>query len=201
MKQLFRQLTLVLTLTLSVAGLHAQGNPAEVNWRDARITDVGAFLMDLEMKVVENPATHKTDTIMTDHSRIVWESEGVDVTDVNKNAFLKGEAVNLAEVSTGDVAIDSLVNSARKGMRRAKAEGQSGCLDDFAFNAFYYNVFKFEYPSVDANGNPITLSAMAACPTKDGTSRVNNVILGTHITITADSERPSAQNHNFRQAD
>ena len=186
---------------LSVTGLNAQNNRTNVNWRDARITDVGAYMIDIEIKVVEDPVTHHVDTIGIDRSRFVWASEGIDVTDVDKNTFVQGEQLVIDEINTGDAVVDSLYNTNRKGLRRVAAEGQSGCLFDAVFNKFYYNVFKFEYPSVDADGNPIMLSAMAACPPKSGTSRVNNVILGTHITITADKQRPSAQNDNFKQDD
>lgn len=201
MKHSLSLMTLVLSLMLSVSGLNAQNHPTDVNWRDARITDVGAFLVDLEIKVVEDPVTHKTSTIETDRSRIVWASEGFDVTDVDKNAFHNGEKLDCAEFITGDAATDSLLNSARKNIRKVMPKEQSGNLHDLAFNNFSYNVFKFEYPSIDADGNPITLSAMAACPTKDNTSRVNNVILGTHITITSNKQCPSAQDDGFKQDD
>ena len=61
-------------------------------------------------------------------------------------------------------------------------------------------MFSFEYPSVDADGNPITLSAMCACPL-GGVKRINNIILGTHITITANRERPSAQTADWNTKD
>lgn len=201
MKYPLKLMSLVLSLVFSVGGLHAQNNSVAVNWRDARITDVGAYLIDLEMKVVEDPVTHKIDTIETNNSRIVWASEGIDVVNVENNSFFKGEELDIHEFNTGDDDVDAILNSTRKGLRRVSAKEQNGCLHDIAFDKFYYNVFKFEYPSVDADGNVVTLSAMAACPPKDGTTRVNNVILGTHITITADYQRPSAQDDNFKQDD
>lgn len=45
------------------------------------------------------------------------------------------------------------------------------------------------------------LSAIGACPVPSIATRVNNVVLGTHITITSDRERPSANTENFKPDD
>ena len=50
--------------------------------------------------------------------------------------------------------------------------------------------FRFFYPSVNAQGEPITLSALAAFPDEDP-EHINNVIIGCHITITSNKEAPS----------
>ena len=44
--------------------------------------------------------------------------------------------------------------------------------------------FNFNYPSINADGEPILLSANAAMPDED-CSEINNVIIGCHVTITS----------------
>lgn len=50
--------------------------------------------------------------------------------------------------------------------------------------------FNYNYPSINAEGEPVLLSANAAMPDED-CSAVNNVIIGCHITITSNKECPS----------
>ena len=50
--------------------------------------------------------------------------------------------------------------------------------------------FNFNYPSINADGEPILLSANAAMPDED-CSEINNVIIGCHVTITSNKECPS----------
>lgn len=99
MKQNSMILVLMLTMLLTATVVQAQTGLHKVNWRDARITDVGAYVMDMRVR------------------------------------------------------------------------------------------------------KPITLSAMCACPTNDDVSRINNIILGTHITITADSQCPSNRTNGWGQDD
>lgn len=55
--------------------------------------------------------------------------------------------------------------------------------------------FVFKYPSINAKGEPIVLSALACMP-DDDCDYVNNVIIGCHATITANRECPSMNSHN-----
>ena len=50
--------------------------------------------------------------------------------------------------------------------------------------------FTYTYPSVNADGEPVTLSAMACMPDED-CKHINNVIIGCHVTITSNKECPS----------
>ncbi len=50
--------------------------------------------------------------------------------------------------------------------------------------------FTYTYPSVNAEGEPVTLSAMACMPDED-CDHINNVIIGCHVTITSNKECPS----------
>jgi len=68
------------------------------------------------------------------------------------------------------------------------------------FATFEYYVFTFEYPSVDADGQEVMLSGIAACPTKDA-DEVRDVVIGTHATITANHQSPSAQTKGFKKDD
>ena len=78
---------------------------------------------------------------------------------------------------------------------------QSGNMMEEFLSNFYYYVFRFEYPSVDADGNEVMLSGIAACPPKELASEVNNIVIGAHVTITADNQRPSAQIDGFKRDD
>ena len=50
--------------------------------------------------------------------------------------------------------------------------------------------FTYNYPSVNAEGEEVTLSALACMP-DDDCDYVNNVIIGCHVTITSNKECPS----------
>jgi len=50
--------------------------------------------------------------------------------------------------------------------------------------------FNYNYPSINADGEPILLSANAAMPDED-CKVINNVIIGCHITIASNKECPS----------
>lgn len=200
-------LLLAVLLAMSMIAA-AQGERNLVDWRQARITDVGAYMTSIELKVTENQVAHRSDTIDVDHSRMVWQSQGVDVFHIENNDFYKkGTPLSEVTTKTSDARTDSLVASMSRHVRRqvdvegpSYPQGQSGNLFSDIFNDFHYNVFTFEYPSIDANGKPVVLSAIAACP-RGGVAHVNNVVLGTHVTITADRQRPSNQTKGFDTED
>lgn len=66
----------------------------------------------------------------------------------------------------------------------------------FGSNAVLYS---YKYPSVDANGNKVVLSALMGLPTKIFVGGVlaspNNLIIGCHETITSNYECPTNYNH------
>ena len=53
---------------------------------------------------------------------------------------------------------------------------------------YWYN---FNYPSINAEGETVTLSALACMPDED-CDYINNVIIGCHVTITSNKECPSS---------
>lgn len=191
----------LLLLLLVATSAMAQNDGSNIG--PARITGVGRFLTDIEIRVDSNFVTGELDTTVIDNSRIVWEADGVDLKHIENNSFFReGEQITTEEINTGDEQVDSLITHVRSRMRKVGDwVYRSGCLHDVVFTDFYYSVFTFEYPSIDANGNPIMLSAIAAAPQENATSRVNNVVLGTHITITADYQRPSARHGKWEKDD
>ena len=50
--------------------------------------------------------------------------------------------------------------------------------------------FRYLYPSMGADGQPIVFSALAAFPDEDP-GYTNNVVVGCHVTITSNKEAPS----------
>ena len=72
----------------------------------------------------------------------------------------------------------------RRGPRKSGFEYQD---KDWWLDMWWFN---YTYPSVNANGEPVTLSAMACMPDED-CNYINNVIIGCHVTITSNKECPS----------
>ena len=62
--------------------------------------------------------------------------------------------------------------------------------DHYKNNWNGYEYYRYTYPSISAKGEPITLTALAAMPTKY-TTPINNIILGCHVTITDNASAPS----------
>ena len=75
--------------------------------------------------------------------------------------------------------------------RRATSTSQiEGKIHD-NFDKVTIYTFKFTYESVNSKGETVTLSGRAAYPNPKRTSEVNNMLIGTHVTITADNQCPS----------
>lgn len=59
-------------------------------------------------------------------------------------------------------------------------------------------LYSYTYPSVDADGNEVTLSSLMAVPTKmlidNVDAKPNNLIIGCHVTITSNYECPTEYN-------
>lgn len=59
-------------------------------------------------------------------------------------------------------------------------------------------LYSYTYPSVDADGNEVTLSSLMAVPTRmlieNSTAKPNNLIIGCHVTITSNYECPTEYN-------
>ena len=163
----------------------AQGSfgniPMTVDYRDAKITNVGVVAVDVYQWAVVDSATHKVDTVHTAEPYILWESDG----DLEQQAEARRA----------------------RGPRPQKAPGvvtdkaQKGNLMKEYLAYFYYRVFTYDYPSVDADGKRVLLSSIAACPEKGGGSQVRDIVIGTHITICSNAECPSNCTHNYEETD
>lgn len=174
---------MVMTVQESWAQSGAFGNiPKKVNYRDARITDVGAVAFDLMAWECEDSITHDKDTLLTTERYVLWQSKG----DIEEQA----KARRLKAPKAGTQLKDFVSSSEREGSL------MSGWLAQYE-----YMVFKYEYPSVDADGKKVMLSSIAACPTASDTKETRDVVIGTHITITANRECPSNTNVGFDEQD
>ena len=155
--------------------------PKQIDYHDARITDVGVVAVDVLQWAEEDPVTHKVDTVYTTEQYILWQSDG----DIDEQAEMR----RAAGPKVGDP-------------RKATTTGKrSGSLMSGWLATYEYMVFKYEYPSVSADGSVVTLSAIAACPTKGGCKETRDVVIGTHITITANRECPSNTTAGFDSQD
>ncbi len=129
---------ILLLLSALLAGMlaWAQGSfgnlPPEVDHRDARITNVGVVAVDIYQWAVEDSVTHKVDTVYTSEPYILWESDG----DLEQQAQAR-RARGASPKRTPGVNNDY---------------SQKGNLMSDYLAYFYYRVFTYEYPSVDANG-------------------------------------------------
>jgi hypothetical protein len=109
----------------------------------------------------------------------------VEVTAVNY-AFFDNDSIH--------VVSPDKVGPARARRRVSANELQSeGWADGPSAKLYSYN-----YPSVDADGNKVTLSSLMAVPTMmviDGVAaKPNNLIIGCHVTITSNYECPTEYN-------
>ncbi|MBP5560906.1 MAG: hypothetical protein J6X70_03795, partial [Muribaculaceae bacterium] len=174
----------VVAMLVVAPGARAQGTTgqfsATVDARDAHIVDVGTVCIDVLQWAVEDSVTHKIDTIYTAEPYILWQRDG----DIEAQA--EARRARVLKIGT---------------RRKISTTKRTGSLMAGWIAEYQYNVFVYNYPSVDADGKPVTLSAIAACPTKSGTSEVRDVIIGTHITITSNAECPSLTTQGFTSSD
>lgn len=175
----------ILVFAPSVWAQESYGYTVPPDWEKARITDIGVVTSDMELYARKDLTTQKVDTLLfMSEPELFWRSDKVDVYD--------------------SLSVDHAMQPRRNARKKALVDDgryQWGNLMDSKLLDFHYYVFRFEYPSVDADGNTIMLSGIAACPTPNGASKVNNIIMGTHITITSNAQRPSARIDNFDRDD
>ena len=163
MRRLLFSLMVLAFIMMTVPQSWAQGNfgniPKKVDYRDARITDVGAVALDIMAWECEDSITHVKDTLLTTERYVLWESKG----DIEEQA--KTRRLNAPKLGTE--IKDVITTTKRKGSLKAGWLAQ-----------YEYMVFKYEYPSVDAEGNQVMLSSIAACPTASDTKETRDVVIG-----------------------
>ena len=157
-------LVLLLAFLLITPYAWSQANlgdlPAEVNVEDAAITKMGRATMTMHSKIVTDSVTRRSDTIIEMKS-IEWNTESGTAKRRNSERGGGGNNPNGSGFYNYDY--------------------------DWWLDICYYN---FNYPSINANGERVLLSAMACMPDED-CDYVNNVIIGCHVTITSNKECPS----------
>ena len=165
-----------------VAGrVRAQGQfgnlPKTVSASDVEVTEVRYLQFMSHDSLVVNPATGAIDTLhIDDGQRILTEEKYQQL-------------------------------ASQPAMARRRIAGvtpntdEYGQLKDEGYQYFGSGakLFSYKYPSIDANGNKVVLSALMGVPTKvffDGIpAKPNNVVIGCHETITSNYECPTNYNH------
>ena len=181
MKQLFILIPMLSAFIISQAQGSFGDIPKTVNYRDAKITDVGVVAADYYLWEVNDSTANKADSVVTAEQYVLWQSKG----DFDQQVKIRRE------------------NAPKKGskLKSVSTSEREGCLKDALFATYQYMVFKYEYPSISFQGDSIMLSAIAACPTADDTSVTRDVVIGTHVTITADKQCPSNTTAGFASDD
>lgn len=159
-----KRMALVIVMACITTGALAQVNlgdvPKEIKFDDASIETFGHLTMTVTDSVVFNTENRSYDTLRA-ITNMEWFTEA-------GTAKMRNQARN--EGKGGNTRSDFM-------------DEQSSTWYDMYW-------FRYRYPSINANGEPITLSALAAFPDEDP-DYINNVIIGCHVTITSNKEAPS----------
>lgn len=178
---MMKKLILLLLLACATPVVWAQGQfgnlPKKVSAADVVVTEVSYLQFMGHDSLTVNPVTGKTDTIhIDDGQRVLTEAEYQQMA---SEPALSRRRIATPTVDTGEYG-------------GITGEGTQ----NFGSMAKLYS---YKYPSVDANGNKVVLSALMGVPTKiffDGIpAKPNNVIIGCHETITSNYECPTNYNH------
>ena len=172
---------MILALSFMAASVWAQGQfgdiPKTVDASDVEVTEVRYLQFMGHDSLVVNPVTGRTDTLHIDDGRKVLTEE--EYRQLASEPAQARTRIATPSVDTGEYGD---INN----------EGHQY----FGSNAVLYS---YKYPSVDANGNKVVLSALMGLPTKIFVGGVlaapNNLIIGCHETITSNYECPTNYNH------
>ncbi len=172
---------MILALPLMAMSAWAQGRfgdiPKTVDASDVEVTEVRYLQFMSHDSLVVNSETGAIDTLhIDDGQRILTEEEYQQLASQPAMARRRIAGVTPDTNEYGGF----------------KSEGYQY----FGSNAKLYS---YKYPSVDANGNKVVLSALMGVPTKiffDAVpAKPNNVVIGCHETITSNYECPTNYNH------
>ena len=172
-KNVFVILTL---LFIGLGRVEAQGQfgnlPKTVSASDVEVTEVRILQFMSHDSLVVNPATGAIDTLhIDDGQRILTEEEYRQLASQPAMARRRIAGVTPDTDEYGDLTV----------------EGKQ----EFGSQAFLYS---YKYPSVDANGNKVVLSAMMGVPTGmllHFKLHPENLLIGCHETITSNYECPT----------
>ena len=163
MKKRLLSFMMFLPLAMSISAQIDLDLPGLTSPKNVKVTDVGRYTEFLAETLLTDSLTGRQDTVYQSVPEVVWQSEGEDI-------YRDTQAP-------------------RRALSPIKLKGD---LHKFFANLTIY-LFKFTYESIDSEGKPIRLSGIAATPNPKQTKEVNNMLIGTHITITSNAETPSNQ--------
>ena len=110
-------------------------------------------------------------------------------------ADVKVTAINDAYFTDEGIVVVSPDESPEPALARRRV---SGMTDEGGASLTGAKLYSYTYPSVDADGNTVTLSSLMAVPTKmlidNVMAKPNNLIIGCHVTITSNYECPTEYN-------
>ena len=165
---------MILALSFMAASVWAQGQfgdiPKTVDASDVEVTEVRYLQFMSHDSLVVNPVTGRTDTLHIDDGRKV-------LTEEEYRQLASEPAQSRRRIATPGVDTGEYGDINKEGHQ------------NFGSNAVLYS---YKYPSVDANGNKVVLSALMGLPTKIFVGGLlaapNNLIIGCHETITSNYE-------------
>ena len=105
-------------------------------------------------------------------------------------ADVKVTAVNDAYFTDEGIVVVSPDEAPEPALARRRA---SGLQDEGSAYFVDAKLYSYTYPSVDADGNKVTLSSLMAVP-KGATAVPKNLVIGCHVTITSNYECPTEYN-------
>jgi len=191
---------LLVLLAANAQNVTTDGLHQPVNVNDVVVTKVAYAVFSSHDSVYVNPQTGQSDTVTIDDGMATYTPEEFEVKMAAKRAAIKKQ-IERAKARHSAPAITPDQDWNYEG----KQERSSAKL-------YYYT-----YPSVDADGNPVRLSALMGVPMNTvvddiadilmswpwGSSlisdikiRPSNVVIGCHVTITSNWECPTSYERN-----
>lgn len=167
----------ILALTLMATSAWAQGQfgdiPKTVDASDVEVTEVRYLQFMSHDSLVVNAETGKTDTLHIDDGRRF-------LTEEEFQQLASEPAQSRRRIATPSVNTDEYGDMNNIGIQKFGSQAK---------------LYSYKYPSVDANGNKVVLSALMGVPTKiiihGVPAKPNNVVIGCHETITSNYECPT----------
>ncbi len=177
-----KSILLILALVCAIAqGAWAQGQfgdlPKTVSASDVEVTEVRYLLFMSHDSLVVNTETGVIDTLhINDGQKILTEEEYHQL--ATRPAMARRR---IADVTPNTEEYGGFTS------------------EGYQYFGSYAKLYSYKYPSIDANGEKVVLSALMGVPTKIFADAVpakpENVVIGCHETITSNYECPTNYNH------
>ena len=123
-----------------------------------------------------------------------WAQQGASRLRPVSAADVKVTAINDAYFTDEGIVVVSPDEAPKPALARRRVSGMDA---EGGASLTGAKLYSYTYPSVDADGNVVTLSSLMAVPTKmliNGMAKPNNLIIGCHVTITSNYECPTEYN-------